>query len=133
MFDLVADVERYPEFLPWCVALRVVGRDGDENTGVLLADMIVAYKVFREQFRSEVRLNRPENKIDAHYIDGPFRNLETHWQFTDLPTGGSRIDFEISFMFRNVVMHTTALMVFEKAFSRMSEAFVDRAKALHTS
>lgn len=129
MFDLVADVERYPEFLPWCVALRIIERD--HKAGTLTADMVVAYKVFRERFRSKVTLNRAEKHIEAFYIDGPFRNLENRWRFTDKSEGGSVIDFEISFEFRNFLLQATAQAVFDKAFARMSEAFVKRAEEVY--
>ncbi len=131
MFDLVADVEKYPEFLPWCVALRVVAREAVEGSWLLTADMVVAYKVFRERFRSRVLLDRGEGKIEVDYIDGPFQNLHNRWRFTDLTEGGSRIDFEIAFEFRNVVLQAAARSVFDKAFARMSEAFVRRAEAVY--
>ena len=127
MYDLVADVERYPEFLPWCAALRVIERK--ENA--LTADMVVAYSVFRERFRSKVRLDPGAMRIEAHYGDGPFRNLETRWRFTDQPGGGSVIDFEIAFEFRNFLLQATAQAVFDKAFARMSDAFVKRAHAVY--
>ena len=127
MFDLVADVERYPEFLPWCSALRVIQRDVADGQGSLSADMIVAYKVFRERFRSKVLLDRKTGTIDVEYMDGPFRTLQNHWRFTDQPEGGSIIDFEIAFEFKNFLLQATAQAVFDKAFSRMSEAFVKRA------
>lgn len=131
MFDLVADVEKYPEFLPWCRALRVVRDDVEDGHGTLLADMVVAYQVFRERFRSRVEVNKVAGTVDATYVNGPFRNLENHWRFTDLPGGGSQIDFEITFEFRSVVLQTTAVMVFERAFARMSEAFVARADEVY--
>ena len=123
MYALVADVEKYPEFLPWCVGLRIVERGAANIT----ADMIVAYKVFRERFRSKVALDRESKRIDVAYVDGPFRNLENRWRFTDKPEGGSVIDFEIKFEFRNFLLQATAQAVFDKAFARMSEAFVKRA------
>jgi len=133
MFELVADVKRYPDFLPWCRALRIVDDDIVNGRGTLTADMVVAYQVFRERFRSKVTVDRAAGAVDAAFVDGPFRNLENHWRFTDLPGGGSLIDFEISFKFRSVILQTTAVMVFEKAFSRMSEAFVVRAEEVYGS
>lgn len=127
MFALVADVERYPEFIPWCVALRTVER-GNET---LLADMVVAYRVFRERFRSRVRLDREGGRIAAEYVDGPFRTLRNEWSFRDRPEGGSTIDFLIDFEFRNFVLQATAQTVFDKAFARMSDAFVARAKTVY--
>ena len=129
MFALVADVERYPEFLPWCVGLRII--EEDKNAGTLTADMIVAYKVFRERFRSRVQLDPESKRIEADYVDGPFRNLENRWRFTDKPEGGSVIDFEIAFEFKNFLLQATAQAVFDKAFSRMSEAFVKRADEVY--
>ncbi|MHA7870800.1 MAG: type II toxin-antitoxin system RatA family toxin [Hyphococcus sp.] len=131
MFDLVADVERYPAFIPWCVALRVVETNVVDGRGTMLADMVVAYKVFREKFRSRVVLDRPAGTIDVEYEDGPFRSLQNHWRFTDRPEGGSVIDFEIEFEFRNFFLQATAQAVFDKAFARMSEAFVTRADAVY--
>ena len=131
MFDLVADVEKYPDFLPWCIALRVLQADKTGGQGAVTAEMVVAYKVFRERFRSKVLLDRENKTIDAEYIDGPFRSLQNHWRFKDRPDGGSIIDFEIAFEFRNFLLQATARAVFDKAFSRMSEAFVKRADEVY--
>lgn len=133
MFDLVADVEKYPAFLPWCTALRIVERDVSDGQGTLSADMIVAYRVFRERFRSKVVLDRANGRIEAGYMDGPFRNLQNRWRFTDKPEGGSIIDFEIDFEFKSFLMQAAAQTVFDKAFSRMSEAFVVRADEIYGS
>ncbi len=127
MFQLVADVEKYPEFLPWCAALRVIERG--ETT--LTADMVVAYSVFRERFRTRVVLDRVQKRIDVAYVNGPFRNLENRWRFTDKPESGSVIDFEIDFEFKNFLLQATAQAVFDKAFARMSEAFVKRAEDVY--
>lgn len=131
MFDLVADIERYPEFLPWCSALRIVEKDVRDGEGTMTADMVVAYKVFRERFRSKVTLDRAAGRIDAAYVNGPFRNLENRWRFTDKPDGGSIIDFEIAFEFRNFLLQATARAVFDMAFARMSDAFVKRAEEIY--
>ena len=127
MFSLVADVERYPEFLPWCVALRIVERRADGDIEHLTCDMVVAYKVFREKFRSLVRLDRAARRIDVDYVDGPFRSLKNDWAFRDLAFGGSVVDFSIDFEFRSLLLQATAQTVFERAFLKMSEAFVERA------
>ncbi len=131
MFALVADVERYPEFIPWCVALRIVERGVERGEGTLLADMVVAYKVFRERFRSRVTLDPSAGRITATYVDGPFRTLRNEWAFEDRPDGGSTIDFLIDFEFRNFILQATAQQVFEKAFSRMADAFVGRATKIY--
>ncbi len=131
MFALVADVEKYPEFIPWCLALRIVSRDTAAEPTWLTADMVVAYKVFRERFRSHVTLDWRNHAIDVRYVDGPFRTLTNQWRFTELVVGGSIVDFSIEFEFRNVILQATAASVFEKAFSRMSEAFVTRAQTVY--
>lgn len=131
MFDLVADVEKYPEFLPWCVALRVLRRDIDERGGLLLAEMVVAYAVFRERFRSEVNLDVPGKRIDVYYLDGPFERLQNEWRFEDRPEGGSTIHFFIAFEFHNLLLQTAARAMFDRAFARMSEAFIRRAEDVY--
>lgn len=131
MFALVADIERYPEFLPWCVALRIVGRRSEGDFEYLTSDMIVAYRVFREKFRSLVRLDHANCRIDVDYVDGPFRSLKNGWAFRAKPDGGSIVDFSIAFEFRSFVLQATAQAVFERAFLRMSEAFVERAKSVY--
>lgn len=131
MYELVGDVEAYPEFLPWCLALRVVKRTPQEKPTEMLADMVVAYKVFRERFRSRVTLDHNEKSINAHYTDGPFRKLVTEWQFDPAPQGGCEINFFIEFVFSNMFLHSTASMVFERAFARMTDAFVERAHGLY--
>lgn len=130
MFALVADVERYPEFLPWCVALRVVGAEERPPYRLLTADMVVAYKVFREKFRSIVTLDPKSNRIAARYVDGPFRSLTTEWRFEPRETG-SVINFAIDFEFRSLLLQATARSVFDRAFSKMAEAFAERAEFVY--
>lgn len=131
MFALVADVERYPEFLPWCLALRVVSRLEDGPVEVLIADMVVGYRVFREQFRSLVRIDSERLRINVDHVDGPFRSLTNAWRFEERSEGGSVVDFEIAFELKNLILQATAQAVFEKAFFRMSDAFVERADAVY--
>lgn len=131
MFDLVADVERYPEFLPWCVGLRIVQREITNGSGTITTDMIVAYKVFREQFRTHDRFDREAKVIEVEFANGPFRHLHNFWRFEDREGGGSVVDFEISFEFRNIFLQATAKAVFERAFARMSEAFIARADEIY--
>lgn len=131
MYQLVADVESYPEFLPWCAALRIVDRDMAGETGHITADMVVAYKVFREQFRSRVALRPMDCEIEADYLNGPFEHLSNRWRFEPQENEGSVVHFFVSFEFRNRVLQSTAQLVFDKAFSRMSEAFVKRAYDLY--
>jgi coenzyme Q-binding protein COQ10 len=121
IFDLVADIERYPEFLPWCVACRIRRRDGN----VILGDLMVGFKVFRETFTSRVELYRPD-RIEVQYIDGPFKYLNNRWRFT--PRGdGTEIDFYIDFQFNSRVLEAVAGKVFGEAVRRMVTAFEARA------
>lgn len=135
MFDLVADVERYPEFLPHCAALRVTSRNVAKGSGELEADMIVSYAAFRERFRSRVRLDRPALAIDVDYVDGPFRKLQNRWRFHELPKpeSGSEIDFTIDFEFRSFLFEAAARGAFERVFTRMSDAFVSRAESVYAA
>lgn len=128
MYALVADIERYPDFLPWCTALRVVDRRQAEGSReVVTADMVVAYKIFRERFRSRAILDPANRTVETEYINGPFRHLANEWSFVDEPHGGSTVNFHINFEFRNILLQRTAQAVFDKAFARMSDAFIKRA------
>ncbi|MDA1100060.1 MAG: type II toxin-antitoxin system RatA family toxin [Proteobacteria bacterium] len=130
MFDLVADIERYPEFLPWCVACRITRRDGP----VIWGDLMIGFKVFRETFTSRVTLHPPHG-IDVEYIDGPFRYLNNHWQFIPAANGsggeGTEIDFFIDFEFRSRMLQTVATTVFNEAVRRMVGAFETRASVIY--
>jgi len=127
MFDLVADVEQYPEFIPYCIGLRLVSNNAEEGVGAITADMLVAYNVFREKFRSRAQLDRLNGCIDVEYVRGPFRHLGNKWRFKNNPDGGSNVEFEIDFEFRSFLLQATAQTVFEKAFIKMTDAFVKRA------
>lgn len=131
MFGLVAAVDRYPEFLPWCSGARIRRREVEDGKEVLLADLIVSYKVFREQFTSRVTLDREARVIDVGYVQGPFSYLHNNWRFEPLPGGGSRIHFCIDFEFRSATLQKMIGAVFSKAFSRMMEAFIARADVLY--
>ena len=128
MFDLVADVGRYGEFLPWVVATRV---KSDTETE-MIADMLVGFKAIREKFTSRVLKDRPHT-IHVHYIDGPLKDLDNSWTFTPTGSGGCTIDFCVDFTFRNPVFEALAGQYFDRAFRRMVEAFEKRADALYAS
>lgn len=128
MFDLVADVGRYREFLPWVVATRI--RSDSETE--MVADMVVGFKNLRESFTSRVQKRRPR-EIEVVYVDGPLRDLDNVWRFADLPEGGCRIDFEVDFTFRNRVFEALAGQYFDRAFRKMVAAFESRADALYGS
>jgi coenzyme Q-binding protein COQ10 len=126
MFDLVADVARYPEFLPWVVATRV--RDNTEDA--LTADMLVGFKALREKFTSRVEKRRP-HEIRVHYIDGPMRDLDNVWHFRDLGEQGCALDFSVEFSFRNMMFEALAGQYIDRAFRKMVEAFETRAGQLY--
>jgi coenzyme Q-binding protein COQ10 len=127
LFDIVADIERYPEFIPWCVACRVTKRQDN----VVWGDLMVGFKVFREKFTSKVTLDRPQ-RIDVEYINGPFRYLNNHWIFIPEQGGeATTIDFYIDFEFQSRILRAAATPVFNEAVRRMVSAFESRAHALH--
>ncbi len=130
MFDLVADVARYDEFLPWVVAVRVRSNSETEMT----ADMLVGFKALREKFTSTVQKHRPE-RINVHYIDGPLRDLDNSWTFRPVEGPGNEnaceVDFCVDFTFRNPVFEALAGQYFDRAFRRMVEAFEQRAAVLY--
>ena len=128
MFDLVADVARYPEFLPWVIATRVRSDSECEMT----ADMLVGFKAIRERFTSKVTKDRPHT-ITVHYVDGPLRDLDNRWHFRPLGETGCEVDFCVDFTFRNSVFEALAGQYFERAFRKMVGAFEARAKELYGS
>ena len=128
MYDLVADVKRYSEFLPWVSAIRV--RKDDETE--MLADMIVGFKSLRETFSSRV-VKTPKSAIVVDYLDGPMKHLHNQWRFEDVPGGGSVVDFTVDFSFRNLVFEALAGQFFDSALRKMTSAFVERADELYGS
>jgi len=132
MYDLVADVARYPEFLPWTAAARIRSRSPIANGGeVMEADLVISFKVFRERFGSRVTLLPAENKILTEYIDGPFKHLKSVWSFQDTPTG-CNVAFEVDFEFRNPILAGLIGLVFNEAMTRVVRAFETRAAKLYT-
>ncbi|MDO5657465.1 MAG: type II toxin-antitoxin system RatA family toxin [Paracoccus sp. (in: a-proteobacteria)] len=132
MYDLVADVESYPQFLPWNSAARIRSREaGEAGSEVIKADLVISFKVFRERFGSRVVLWPDDLKIDTEYLDGPFRYLRSGWAFRDLPEGGSEVDFFVDFEFRNALLARLIGVVFDEAMARIVRAFEDRARALY--
>ncbi len=126
MFDMVADVGAYPEFLPWCIATRV--RSSDETH--LVADMVIGFKVFREQFTSRVTLERP-GVIHVEYERGPFKYLKNQWNFSKSQEGGCLVDFSVEFEFRSQLLEMAIGKVFTEAVHRMVSAFEKRASVLY--
>ncbi len=126
MFDLVADVARYHEFLPWVVAVRVKSDSEHE----MIADLLVGFKAIREKFTSRVHKQRPDH-LNVHYIDGPLRDLDNSWDFRAVEGGGCELDFCVDFTFRNPIFEALAGQYFDRAFRRMVEAFESRAAELY--
>lgn len=131
MYELVADVARYPEFLPWCSAARIRDRRQVGEDEIIEADLVISFKVFRERFGSRVTLHSAACRIDVEYLDGPFKYLNNHWKFTDLPDGGCEVDFFVDFEFRSRTLQAVIGVVFNEAVRRMVRAFEDRADALY--
>ena len=163
MFDLVADVARYPEFLPWTAAARIrsrvpldgalreagpveggsisgdPGADGHVGRGpiaadeVMVADLVISFKLFRERFGSRVTLLPGQGKILTEYLDGPFRHLKSVWTFAEPPLGqiGCKITFDVDFEFRNAILAAVIGLVFNEAMTRVVRAFEARAKVLY--
>ena len=126
LFDLVADVERYPEFLPWCLGARVRER----KANLIVADLLIGYRMVRERFTSRVTLDRAR-RIDVSYSDGPFRYLNNHWEFEPQPDGSSVLDFYVDFEFRSRMLQKVIELLFNEAVKRMVAAFEGRARRLY--
>lgn len=125
LFDMVADVRRYPEFLPWCVGARVLTQD----EGALTAELTIGFRMFRERFRSQVTLERPDH-IHVQYLNGPFRYLNNHWRFHAHPQG-TELDFFVDFEFRSRLLQAVIGTVFNEAVRLMVRAFERRAMQLY--
>jgi coenzyme Q-binding protein COQ10 len=132
MFALVADVERYPEFVPLCRALRVIRRvEEPEGVDILVAEMTVAYKLIRERFTSRVTLNRPNLQILVEYLDGPFSHMENRWEFHPRGEHACEIVFFISYEFRSRALGLVMGAMFDAAFRRFAAAFEKRADEVY--
>lgn len=128
MYAVVSDVEKYPQFLPWVVALRVLSRAENHLT----AEMAVGYGALRERYTSDIRLDPQTRRVDVAQIAGPFKTLENHWRF--IPQGeGCEIEFSIQFEFKSRLLHGVAGAKFEKVMLKMTDAFEARAKAIQTA
>jgi coenzyme Q-binding protein COQ10 len=137
MFDLVADIERYPEFVPLCRAMRVIRRTHLPDREIVVAEMQVAYKLIREQFTSRATLIRHEHTILVDYLDGPFQRMENRWTFRPLEGqdgdrhgGACEVEFFISYEFRSRALSLLMGAVFDTAFRRFASAFETRADAV---
>ena len=132
MYELVADIAKYPEFLPWCAGARIRSRRDVGMTEVIDADLIIAFKVFREKFGSRVTLLPQEWRIETDYIDGPFKYLNNRWTFKDTDTGCDVTCF-VDFEFKSMMLQSLIGMVFNDAMKRLIHAFEARAHDLYGS
>jgi coenzyme Q-binding protein COQ10 len=132
MFDLVADVERYPEFVPLCRALKVrQRRSALDGVEVLVANMTVAYKLISETFTSRVTLDRPLQQILVEYLDGPFSRLENRWTFRPIDDHSCEVEFFLSYEFKSRTLALLMGSMFDLAFRRFATAFEQRADLVY--
>lgn len=129
MYDLVADVPSYPQFLPWCAAARERLRAAKDDAILVEADLVISFKVFRERFGSRVILH-PKHKIETEYIDGPFSHMHSVWEFAEADAG-CEVKFFVDFEFRNKMLGAAAGLFFEDAMQRIVRAFERRAAELY--
>jgi coenzyme Q-binding protein COQ10 len=130
MFAIVADVERYPEFVPWCVGLRILKREGVGPRDVMLCETIVGFRGLREKYTSRVTAIAREHRVDVEQVSGVFRKLTTHWRFAPIDEKSCRVDFAIDFEFKSRVLGAVAGAAFGLVVTQMTNAFEDRAKKL---
>ncbi len=130
MFRLVADIAKYPEFLPWCTGARLRSTRKTDDGTVVDADLIISFKLFRERFTSRVTLHPAAHKIEVEYLDGPFKYLINYWHFIPTETGCTA-DFHVDFEFKSKVLQAVIGVVFTEAMRRIVRAFEDRATALY--
>ena len=131
MFALVADIEKYPQFLPLCEGLTVRSRKERDGKTLLIADMSVGYKAIRETFTTQVYLKPDERVIEVKYIDGPFRYLSNIWRFEDTGPGRSDVHFFIDYEFKSRILGALMGSMFDRAFRMFSEAFETRADQIY--
>lgn len=131
MFALVANVEAYSEFLPWCAASRVTSRRDTPEGEVVEVDLVVAFRVFRETFASRVTLRPEEGIIDVEYLDGPFTYLETHWRLRDISLGRCEVDFRVEFEIKDRLLDRLVGALFQRAMEKVVGAFEARAEELY--
>ncbi len=130
MYDLVADMARYPEFLPWCAAARIRGRRQVGKTEVVDVDLVISFKVFRERFGSRATLDPEAGRIESKFLDGPFSHLDSVWEFRDCE-GGCEVSYFVDFEFRNAILRGIIGVVFGDAMQRIVRAFERRAAELY--
>lgn len=131
MYDLVADVASYPQFLPWTAAARVRKDEQQDDGSILMeADLVISFKVFRERFGSRVVLWPEDKRIETEYLDGPFKYMISNWRFKDIE-GGCEVQFDVDFEFKNMLLQKAAGLFFYEAMQRIVKAFEGRAQDLY--
>jgi len=130
MYDLVGDVARYPEFIPWITAARVRSVTPVAEGEVMMADLVIGFRMFREKFTSRVTFYPARHRIETEYIDGPFKHMISNWEFHEAP-GGCEIRFDVDFEFRSRILQGAAGLFFHEAMLRIVRAFEARAEALY--
>lgn len=130
MYDLVGDVARYPEFIPWTQAARVRSVTPTDQGQVMLADLVIGFKMFRERFGSRVTFYPARCRIETEYIDGPFKYMRSNWEFEDVE-GGCEVRFDVDFEFKSRLLQGAAGLFFQDAMTRIVRAFEARAGALY--
>jgi len=132
MYDLIADVNAYPQFLPWCVGARIRKRtEMPDGTTQMDADLVISFKLFRERFGSKVTLYPADLRVDVAYLDGPFRYLNNHWKFTPIDENSCEADFFVDFEFKSAMLQAVIGVVFNEAMQRIVRAFEKRAQELY--
>ena len=131
MFALVADIEKYPQFLPLCTGLTIRSRREKDGRTLLVADMSVGYKAIRESFTTQVYLKPDERLIDVQYIDGPFKYLQNHWRFDPMEDGATEVHFFIDYEFKSRLLGALMGSMFDRAFRMFSDAFEKRADVIY--
>jgi coenzyme Q-binding protein COQ10 len=131
MFALIADVERYPEFVPLCQRLIIKARNVEGGRDILVADMTVAYKIIRETFTTRVTLDRAARTVDAQYLNGPFKHLDSRWSFTPEGEGACIVRFTIDYAFKSRALAAVMGAVFDTAFRKFAAAFETRADVIY--
>lgn len=126
LFDLVLDIESYPEFLPWCKAARILPRDGDD----IYADLVLNFKGFTEKYTSKITYNKPHS-ISVEMVEGPFEYLVNNWNFNIISENCTEIDFFIDFRFKSRIFELMIGAMFEKAQKKMAGAFLERANKIY--
>ena len=131
MYELVADIESYPEFLPWCSAARVRSRARFDDVERVDADLVISFKAFRERFRSLVDLDPASLRIRVSYLDGPLEHLESRWDFTPIASDGCVVEFNVEFRFKTGILNSLARLIFHHVTHRVVHAFEKRAMEIY--